>query len=240
MLRYFLFLFALISSNLYGQSLTGTNGLFKVPSAFVGSDGQAYIGASIYPKGFYELFDSGDLYTGMPTFMTLSLYGRIEVMFRYTHQLGQVVNYQTRYFPDRMFSLRFNVLREGEYYPAITAGVHDVSGFLRSTSISPWFFATYLVATKTIESSSFTIVPTVGFSFDVGASNRSRVFNGFLAGIELTYNRFPNFIILGEYDSMSMNIALKTTVLDHLHFAFGLLDMKAPSAFFTYRFNLLN
>ena len=222
------------------QSLSGTNGLFKIPSAYVYPDGQSYIGASFYPKGYYEYLNAGSRFTGMPTFITLSLYDRVEFMFRYTHQLGQEVNSQTQYFPDRMFTLRYNILREGLNYPAITVGFHDVSEALGGTSAIPWFLATYVVASKTIKTNELTINPTVGYSYDLIERTRVQVFNGLFAGVELTANQFPYITLVGEYDSETFNVALKTTVFGHLHFAVGLLDMQALSGFFTYRFNLSN
>lgn len=225
---------------LSSQSLTGTNGLFKIPSAYVAPDGQSYIGASFYPKGYYEYLNAGSRFTGMPTFITLSLYDRVEFMFRYTHQLGHEVNPQTQYFPDRMFTVRFNMLREGNNHPAISIGLHDVSEALGGTSAIPWFLATYLVASKTIETNSLTISPTVGYAYDLIENSRPMVFNGLFAGVELTANHFPYVTFVGEYDSETFNVALKTTVLGHLHFAVGLLDMQALSGFFTYRFNLSN
>ena len=232
--------FTVGSFHLFAQSLTGTNGLFKIPSAYVAPDGQSYIGASFYPKGHYVLYNAGDRFTGMPTFITLSMYDRVEFMFRYTHQLGHEVNPQTQYFPDRMFTLRYNALKEGKNHPAITLGFHDVSEALGGTSATPWFLATYLVASKTIETNSLSIAPTVGYAYDLIDNKRSQVFNGLFAGVELSANQFPHVILVGEYDSESFNVALKTTVLGHLHFAVGLLDMQALSGFFTYRFNLSN
>ena len=233
--------FILLISPFYlvvGQSLTGTNGLFKVPSAFVLEDGNTYIGASFYPKGYYKLFAVGDRYTGMPTFITLSLYNRVEFMFRYTHQLGREVSPLTKYFPDRMFTLRYNILKESSKYPAITLGLHDVSEAFGATSASPNFLTTYFVASKSIGVFDFTISPTIGYAFALIDISRPQIFNGLFAGIELTPAQLPYLTIVGEYDSEMFNVALKTKVFGHLHFAVGLLDMQALSGFFTYSFNL--
>ena len=225
---------------LSAQSLTGTNGLFKIPSAYVAPDGQSYVGASFYPKGYYEYLNAGSRYTGMPTFITLSMYERVEIMFRYTHQLGHEVNPQTQYFPDRMFTLRYNALKEGKNHPAITIGLHDVSEALGGTTATPWFLSTYLVASKSFESKLLTVSPTIGYAYDVFGASRPMIFDGVFAGVELTANWFPYITAVAEYDSSIFNVALKTTVLGHLHFAVGLLDMQALSGFFTYRFNLSN
>jgi hypothetical protein len=220
------------------QSLTGTNGLFKIPSAIVGADGFSYVGLSLYPKGYYQYLDAGDRFTGMPTFITLSLYDRVEFMFRYTHQLGHEVSPETQYFPDRMFTLRYNFLKEKGIYPSITLGLHDVSEALGGTTATPWFLSTYLVASKTIETNSLIIAPTLGFAYDIFENSRPMIFDGIFGGFEISTPKLPFFSVVAEYDSEAFNVALKTTLLGHFHFAVGLLDMKSLSGFFTYRFNL--
>ena len=223
---------------LTGQSLTGTNGLFKIPSAYVFEDGVSYLGASFYPKGTYELYDKGDQFTGMPTFITLSLFNKVEFMFRYTHQLGQTVSPETEYFPDRMFSLRYNLLKESSLLPALTLGLHDVSEALGGTTALPWFLATYIVASKSYKTRGLVVSPTFGFAGDLFGISRPLVFDGMFAGIDLSSIHFPHVSLVGEYDSNQFNVAIKTTIFSHLHFAVGLLDFQQFSGFFTYRFNL--
>ena len=227
----------------YAQSLTGTNGLFKIPSAYIAPDGYSYVGVSLYPRGYYGSFSgvySARANDAMPSFVTLSLYDRVEFMFRYTHVLGIEVSPRTQYFPDRMFTLRYNALKEGKYHPAVSIGLHDVSESLGGTTASPYFLSTYLVASKSFQSKSLTASPTIGYAYDLFGSSRSMIFDGVFVGLELTANQFPYITAVAEYDSSNFNVALKTTVLGHLHFAVGLLDMQALSGFFTYRFNLSN
>lgn len=236
-LTFFLFAFPYL---LFSQSLEGTNGLFKIPSAYIAPDGHSYIGASFYPKGYYELYGTAQEFDGMPTFITLSLFDRVEFMFRYTHQLGQEVNPVTKYFPDRMFTLRYNVVKESGRYPALTIGLHDVSEALGGTSATPWFLATYLVATKSYNLNQFVFTPTVGYAYDLIDPNRIQVqvFNGFFGGIEFSLRSINNLSLVSEYDSEGINVAFKTTLFDHIHFSLGLLDLKSPAGFLTYRFNL--
>lgn len=236
----FILFFFIGYSFLNAQSLTGVNGLFKVPNAQVLSDGSAYFGASLFPSGSYDLYGDGDKFDAMPTFVTLSLFNRIEFMFRYTHQLKQEVSTETLYFPDRMFSLRFNVLKESRFYPSVTLGMHDVSEALGGTSANPWFLATYFVASKTFETSSLIIVPTVGYAFDIIDSSISPVFDGLFGGVEISSNQLPFLSLVGEYDSKGFNAAIKAFMLDHVHISFGLLNMQDLSGFITYSFNLSN
>lgn len=238
MSKFFTILFSLAFSIVCSQSLTGTNGLFKTPSAYILTDGNAYVGASFYPKGYYELYNKGNRFTGMPTFVTLSLYDRIEFMFRYTHQLGQKVSPRTRYFPDRMFTLRYNLLKERSNFPSISLGLHDVSEALGGTSAYPWFLSTYLVGTKSIEFHSFIFVPSIGYSYDIFGDNRSQVFDGLFGGVELFSKSLPYASFVLEFDSENYNAAIKSQLFDHLFFSFGFIDMKAPAGYITYRFNL--
>ena len=228
---------------LTGQSLTGTNGLFKVPSAYVHPDGNSYVGVSLYPKGYYGTFSgvySARANDAMPSFVTLSLYDRVEFMFRYTHVLGIKISPKTQYFPDRMFTLRFNAFKEGKNHPALTIGLHDVSEALGGTTANPYFLATYLVMSKSIEANNFTFTPTLGYSQDIFEESRQMVFDGLFGGIEVSSSKIPYLTLVGEYDSDTFNVALKATALGHLHFAVGLIDMQALSGFLTYRFNLSN
>jgi hypothetical protein len=139
-----------------------------------------------------------------------------------------------------MFTLRYNLLKESSKFPNVTLGLHDVSEAFGGTSATPWFLATYLVASKTFETTHLTIAPTIGYAHDIFETSRPQIFNGLFAGVELTASQFPHLTLVGEYDSDMFNVALKSTVLGHFHFAVGLLDMKALSGFFTYRFNLSN
>lgn len=227
-------------SFLNAQSLTGVNGLFRVPSAQVLSDGSAYLGASLFPSGSYDLYGDGDKFDGMPTFITLSLFNRIEFMFRYTHLLKQEVSPETLYFPDRMFSLRFNAIKEGNFRPSVTLGLHDVSEALGGTSANPWFLATYFVTTKNFKVNSFNIVPSIGYAFDFIDSSLPPVFDGVFGGVEISSNHLPFLSLVGEYDSKVFNAAIKAFVFDHIQFSFGLLNMQNPSGFITYSFNLSN
>ena len=231
----FLLLFA---SNLYSQSLTGTNGLFKTPSAHIGVDGYSYAGLSILPKGYYDYLFKGDVYTGMPTFVTLSFYNRVEVMFRYTHQLGHEVSEITRYFPDRMFSLRYNLLKEQGDLPAITIGLHDVTEVFGTTTAQAWFMSTYLVATKDLSIGPVNLSTSFGYAPVLTRQTLPNEFEGFFGGIELSSKNYPNFKFVAEYDSQYFNIALKALTFKHLHLALGLIDLKGISGLMVYSFKL--
>jgi hypothetical protein len=236
------FYFFLLCCSFYfgvsSQSLTGTNGLFRMPSAYVNPDGYTYLGVSFLPKGYYNYLDDGDSFTGMPSFITLSLFNKVEFMFRYTHQLGQVVSPETQYFPDRMFAIRINLIPESESKPALTFGFHDISEALGGTTATPWFLASYIVSSKTFSLKKILISPTMGYAYNIFKNSYSPVFDGFFAGIEISNFISPNLSFVSEYDSNTFNVAIKANLFKHLSMSIGLLDLSVPSGFLVYNFNL--
>lgn len=115
-----LMLGSMLSNFSYGQSLTGTTGLIKIPTGEFYPDKTFSLGATYIPKGYYkrtygpfqgQLTENAD----SATFVSLNLLPSIEVMFRFTHEFGLKVNPTTGYFPDRMFTVRWQLFKEGRY-----------------------------------------------------------------------------------------------------------------------------
>jgi hypothetical protein len=231
----FIFFFTL---SLSSQSLVGTNGIFKSPSAYIQSDGSAYFGISLLPKGSYELYNTGDQFVGMPSFFTLSLFERVEFMFRYTHQLGQKVNPETRYFPDRMFALRYMLIKESVSFPVITLGFQDISEALGGSTAEPWFISTYIVASKDISFKSLGFVPSLGYGYHLFNTSREPIFSQFFGGLEIFALALPNFHVFAEFDSQTFNYGIKSTIADRISVAIGLVDGKSFSGFITYHIDL--
>lgn len=225
---------------LFSQSLSGTNGLFNTPSAFIYPDGNGYVGASFLPSGSYNYLEFSQEHTGMPTFFTMSFFDRVEFMFRYTHSLGVEVSPTTKYFPDRMFTIRYQLLKDAKLLPNVVVGFHDVSNALAGSSASPWFLDTYIVASKELHFPSFKVRPSLGYGFDFFKSSNMFRLNGFFGGVEIISNRLPNLALLIENDSRNFNIAGKMKFFDHLSFSIGVLGFNTFSGLFSYHFNLLS
>lgn len=236
-MRYFLLiiLFPVLCNS---QSLVGTNGLFKTPSAYVGDDSEAFVGLSFLPRGTYDYLDKGYLFDGVPSFINISFFDRAEVMFRYTHQIGHEISPQTRYFPDRMFAVRYNLLKESVKVPAVSIGLHDFSEALGGSTAAPWFLATYIVGSKTFNFSKFSLSSSLGYGFDLINSERDLDFMGFFGGVELRLLSLPRGSFIFEYDSYRLNMALKVNLIDRFYFSLGLMDLNLPAGYFVYRFNL--
>ncbi len=110
-------------------TLYGTPGLIEMPSAQSAPDGTLAVSV----QGF--------ALTQRTTF-TFQLTDRLSGSFRYSHE-NDAYGPDTQDSYDRSFDLRYRLVDEGQYVPAIAIGLQDFIGTGRSA-------AEYVVATKTL------------------------------------------------------------------------------------------
>ena len=140
----------------------------------------------------------------------------MEVMFRYTHQIGNEVNPITQYFPDRMLTLRFQFLKEKKYVPAVLFGLQDMSGAFGSTSKEAnYFSATYGVATKNFEFKKWDMGLSIGYAFNF-LNVPTNDFNGFFGGVSISHEKYRNVSLLLEHDSKTFNTGLEFFLFNRL------------------------
>ena len=174
--------FLVVSGVVSAQSVAGTSGLIHIPSARMLEDGQLVLGAAYIPKPYFQRYDRRNN-PGLNTYITLGFLPFIEVMFRYTHELNLPVNPETRYFPDRMFTIRGRLLKEKKYLPSIVLGLQDASAIFGDTCLScSNYSAIYFVGSKNIKSDFGNFDLSVGYAFDfleLKSKDYMGVFGGF-------------------------------------------------------------
>ena len=204
------------------QSITGTRGLVKAPTARMFEDGTLSIGAALIPPGYHKRtygFKKGDIVpnAGLNTFVTVNLFPFLEVMFRYSHELNLPVTPITQYFPDRMFTARFKLLNETNKWPAVVLGFQDITGALGfDQGGSPNFASSYLVATKNFNYKGFKIDTTLGYGGGLG-DVIAKEFNGLFGGVEITTPYLENTQLLLDYDATYINIGAQKQFFKNLH-----------------------
>ena len=231
------------------QSLTGTRGLIKAPTARMYESGTLAIGMGYVPAKFYKRtfndwygreqfqgYRTGN--AGLTTFITVNLTSFMEVMFRYTHELNMEVSPQTTYFPDRMFTARFKLLKEKKNRPSIVLGLQDFTEALGSSSCTGCanFTATYLVGSKLFNYKEFSFDVSFGYAadlFDLPAKDMK----GFFGGVEIKYSEFENAQLLLDYDTQSFNIGLQGYLFNRIHTVIGLMDFE-PMFILAYRYKI--
>ena len=191
------------------QSLTGTKGLLHVPTAELYPDKTFAIGASFLPQPYMSTPRGGKLYDAYTTYVTATFFPWMEVMFRYTHHVGIEVNPITQYFPDRMLTVRLQLLKEKKYVPAVLFGLQDMSGAIGATMESATqYSATYGVATKNFEWQQWQVGVSAGYAFDF-LDMPTTDFKGLFGGVSISHKSIKNVGLLLEHDSETFNAGVE-------------------------------
>jgi hypothetical protein len=230
------------------QSLTGTRGLIKAPTARMYESGTLAIGMGYVPAKFFkrtfnnrntpEIITKGlrSGNSGLNTFITVNLTPFLEVMFRYTHELNLEVNPQTTYFPDRMFSARFKLLEEKKYLPTLLLGLDDVSEVFSVTEGDSNFSSSYIVASKYFKIRNLNFDASIGYGFNF-KSYEIDYHKGVFGGVEISNQNYDKFQLIIDYDDTNFSMGLQSYVINRIHTVVGLMNFK-PIFILAYRYKI--
>ena len=241
--KHFTLLFAYLlfaTSISHAQSTTGTRGIVKAPTARMFEDGTLAIGAAFIPPGYFK---QTFRYSGKPspnaglnTFITLNFFPRLEIMFRYTHELNTPVNVETQYFPDRMLGFRVRLLSEKNYLPAIVFGLQDPSAIFGDTClVCTNYSATYFVGSKNFKTDFGNFDLSIGYAFDF-KELKAKDFKGVFGGISFSPIFYENASFLFEHNNKGFNTGISTIVLSRFNLMLGLWNIDKPIFSFNYLF----
>ena len=231
--------FLVLSGVVSAQSVTGTSGLIHIPSARMLEDGQLVLGAGFIPKPYFYRWGVNEN-PGLTSYITYQILPFVELMFRYTHELNKPVWNPNgdHYFPDRMFSIRFKLVEEKKYIPAVVFGAHDFSkltGLSSPSSLNSMYAATYLVTSKKIDFKHFSIDTSLGYAFDL-LDLETKDYRGIFYGFELKSLSFDFITLIIENNSKNLNTGIRISPLKMVNMMVGLWDLKKPTFSFNYKF----
>lgn len=219
------FILMLVFTSLKGQSVSGTAGLFHIPSAMMFPEKTFIIGASYIPKPYFQR-SGRRLNPGMPTYLNITLFPFMEVMFRYTHELNMRVNPTTKYYPDRMMTFRFKVLKEKKWIPAIVLGFQDITKAIGiSSTKANNYSASYIVGTKGYNFNTLSIYSTLGYAYDL-KNLQSEDYKGIFGGIEVTHKSLPLTSLILEHNSKQPIFGIRHFFIDRFQLMLGVWDFK--------------
>jgi len=224
------------------QSLTGTRGLIKAPTARMYESGSLAIGMGYVPSKFFKRthgkfkgLRTGN--SGLNTYITVTPLPFMEIMFRYSHELNREISFETSYFPDRMFTARFKLLKESQKIPSIVLGLQDISAITETTcEICSNYTGTYLVGSKLFNYKKFSFDVSLGYAADL-RSLPAKDFKGFFGGVEVKYDEFDKGQLLIDYDTTSLNIGVQGYLFNRIHTVLGLMDFE-PMFILAYRYKI--
>lgn len=217
--------FVFSSSEIKAQSISGTTGLFHIPTAEMMADGTVMVGYHHLPSEITTL--SGGLYDNRIGFASVTFLPRLEVMFRYTYQLGAPRGPDINLFMDRMVSARFLLLKERRYLPALLVGIQDI-GTSVDLAVNSNFGANYIVASKRFKPSGFIFGLHSGAAFDL-FGEETQTMRGLFGGLSVSHSAIPWATAMVEHDSRRLNTAVKLLFMNYLQLMAGLMDMQYPA-----------
>jgi hypothetical protein len=199
-------------SLLSAQALTGTTGLVTVPTAAMPADGSATVGVHWVDRRYHRS-GLGDN-TGIYQFASVGFLPFMEVGLRLT----RVLDTPRQALGDRMVSVRFRLLEEGDRVPAVVVGAHDLVG----TRI---YHATYVAASKEID--GVPVAGTVGLHAGYGGqwlsvSAQGEQFQGVFGGVSVAPRSW--IALMAEHDAERVNAGVRLHVwrLNLLAAAYGM------------------
>ena len=214
---YSLFPFSLIHS----QTLEGTTGLFFIPTAEMQKDGTVLIGANFVNKELVSF--SGYERNAFTPYFSFTFLPFVEMSGKITRLINS--NVSTQGIGDRTISLRIRFISEGDYFPSILVGLHDLACVYGGTE-AIHNNALYLVGTKNfrLESNFLTNISIhTGYGLDI-IQARTHNFVGIFGGIDLKL--FNVLELMAEYDGNRPNGGFRLKLFNHISILCGYLNYK--------------
>ena len=191
------------------QSLMGATGLVTIPTARMQQDGTISIGASYFDRKHQEYFE-GTMNIGM-AYVNITLLPFLELAMR----VNRPVPYHSEYTVDRAPMVRFRVLKERKYLPAVVIGIHDLA------STESWgtvhFNATYLVLAKKVSDFDFHF----GYAPEIMKALYYQL-NGVFGGVAYSPHKAIN--LFAEYDTRHVNAGVQFLLLKHIGINLGTVN----------------
>jgi hypothetical protein len=211
-----LFILILISIkiSLHAQSLSGTSGLLRIPTAFIQKDKTLIIGTSYLNKNL--LTYSNYQYDAIAGFASITFLPFLEIGIRYTRKIDMPkIEYETREFADRMPSFKLRLLKEKKNRPALAIGSTDFITSIGEGSGPHYFASYYAVMTKNIFLKNLEIGLTLGHAFKL---DNPRYYDmlGVFGGVRIGIPKHPWITAMIDYDSRYWNAGIRFLFFNHL------------------------
>lgn len=211
------------------QSIEGTSGLLKIPSADMQSDGTFVVGANYLPDAITPNKEFN--YNTGNYFFNITFLSFMEFTYRST-----LLIWDGNHNQDRSFGLRIRFLEESRILPSIVGGGNDLYSSNPGPGVgSRYFNAFYGVATKHLKLNN----NVIGFSFGIGNGGvRKENLNGVFGGITFTPSFLSTMRLTAEYDAKVICAGAEILFCKHLYLYGMAYDLKYFAGGIAYRIYL--
>ncbi len=226
-------LFLLIAFNCAAQTLTGTSGLFKIPTADMQKDGSITVGFASSDKK-HEAYTNYQ-YNVLSGYVSFNYFPFLEVCGRLNRRLDDIEKTASEYVFDRVPIMRIRILKEKDLRPAVVIGAHDFTTAMGGTG-AIHYNSLYCVATKHFKIFNQQDVGLhLGYGSDV-IEAADHEFIGIFGGI--SYNPYKYLSLSLEYDAKHVNSGIKLTAFKHLTLIVGTVGFDSFSFGINYQIHL--
>jgi Exopolysaccharide biosynthesis protein YbjH len=204
----------LIEAKLFCQSLNSLSGDYNIPTAMTVGDGNLIVGSFFLDKRYVA--DLGIKNNSIAYFATLGFLPFMEISARFTKQMAPMDA-----LGDRMISVKFQIMKNVDYQPAVAVGVHD---FLKTGTVETnRFNALYIVGTEGLRMHSIIEDAELSAGFGVGwLKAQQHQYVGLFGGIRAGLTDY--FDLMSEYDGKSWNGAVRLKLLSRIYLLAGLMN----------------
>lgn len=237
------------------QQYTGMSGLIHTPSAEMDRAGDIRLGTHFlnhyatpnYPSWRYE----GEKYNTMDFYLSITPFSWVEIgytmtLFKHKKVEGDRQDDKDGYNrKDRYFSIKFQPLKEGRYWPAIAVGANDFipsDGFKnmfkdkRGGNGNDFWRNFYIAATKHLELHGNEFGATLAYRYYPSYYNHR--WRGGVGGLTWRPAFCRDIRVVAEWTGSDVNVGAEYKLLRHFLLQASLQRGKYPSGGFCYMLNL--
>lgn len=211
-------------SMVYSQTTLGVTGLLNSPSATMSPEGTVKIGGN---------FLNTNMTPETWTYNTFNYFVNITFLPFFEASLTNTafdLKYEGRFNNvDRSVSLRFRLLKEKNFFPAIVIGSNDLltsntTNYFSSSGGNKYFGTHYVAISKHLD------IPlgTIGLhaAYNILSSNKFQLDVPISGGISFAPVFFENLNLIAEYDTKDFNLGGNVLLFQHLFFQAFIQDLK--------------
>ncbi len=215
-----------LASSLYSfsQSTMGMSGLLNSPNAVISNEGMVKIGGNFLHERLTPDYWDYDTFN---YFLNITFFPFVEIAITNTaldlYDEGKFTNV------DRSVCVKFKLLNEGKYYPAVAIGSNDVITSNTDNLFDPgsgnkYFGTHYIAISKHLNLS----VAKIGLhaAFNMLSSTKQKINFPLSGGISISPSFCKNLNMIAEYDTRNFNFGGNITIFRHLFIQVLVQDLK--------------
>jgi hypothetical protein len=227
-----------------GQQYVGQSGMIHVPTADMDTAGVARVGLHYIPKEMMpdQMLYDNEKFNSLTNYLSLTAFRWVQVSYGYTlwkmHRNLRKYNKSGFYSKDRYFSLKFQPIREDQWWPSVVIGGNDVWGASDGGESGSNYYRNYYIAlSKHVTLGDQLIGGHVAYRKWKLDSNRK--WDGVVGGITVNPSFYRPLRLMCEWDGNEVNVGADCRLFKYFLVQCAFIDMHRFNAGLSLYINLL-